>query len=272
MTIKLPKSEWDKVAEEWNTEAGNTGIWHQRHDIDPVIFELLKNLKNKKIIEIGCGNGYFARLLAKKDIKVTAVDLSANLVAYAIEREKTEPLGIKYFVRDAANLYGIKSNSFDIAVANMSLMDITDAEKAIKEVSRVLKKNGKFVLSITHPIYCDFQQQWIIIKENGKKYFARAISKYLSSVTKKRTLLTSGIKITQYHRSIETYFKYLRNADLLISDFKEIATNKPVTKAKKEDKNVKFRRSKYLTLSEKKMKKFAGKEIPLFLIMVALKI
>lgn len=272
MTTKLPKAEWDKVAEWWNSEAGDAGVWHQKHDIDPVVFKLLGDFKNKKIIEIGCGNGYFARLLAKIGAKVTAIDLSGKLLSFAIAREKVKPLGIKYLVRDAASLHDIKNNSFDIAVANMSLMDIADAENAIKEVSRVLRKNGKFIFSITHPFFCDFRQQWTIIKEDGKKYFARAISKYLSSAAEKHTLWASGVKSTQYHRSVETYFKYLRNANLLISDFKEIVTKKPVTRAKKEDGNVKFRRSKYLTSSEKKMKEFVGKEIPLFLVMGALKI
>jgi len=271
MTTKLPNAEWDKVAEWWDTEAGDTGVWHQQHVIDPVILQTLGDVKNKKIIEIGCGNGYFARLLAKKGAKVTAIDLSGKLLTFAIKRERAKPLSIEYLVRDAANLHGIKSNSFDIAVANMSLMDITDVEGAIKEASRVLRKNGKFIFSITHPAFCDFRQQWVIIKENGKKYFARAISRYLSSAAEKHTLWASGVKATQYHRSVETYFKYLRNINLLISDFKEVPTKKSVTRAKKEHGDVKLRRSKYVTLGEKKMKEFAGKEIPLFLVIGALK-
>lgn len=272
MTKKLSKAEWDKVAEWWDAEAGNTGAWHQLHDIDPAIFQILGNVKNKKIIEIGCGNGYFAGLLAKRGAKVTAIDLSIKLLAFAIEREKTKPLGIKYLVRDAANLHGIESNSFDIAVANMSLMDIADAEGAIKEVSRTLKKSGRFIFSITHPVFRDFRPHWVIIKEDGKKYFARAISKYLTSAAEKHILWASGVKTTIYHRSVEAYFKYLRDANFLIGDFKEITTNKSVTKAKEEDRNVKFLRSKYQTLSEKKMKEFAGKEIPLFLVIGARKV
>jgi len=271
MSKKLPESEWDKVAEWWNAGVGDIGAWHQQNDIDPFFFKIFGNLKNKKIIEIGCGNGYFSRFLAKRGARVMAIDLSAKLLAFASAREKARPLCIKYLVRDAANLYGLKSKTYDIAIANMSLMDIADTENAIKEVSRVLKRGGRFIFSILHPSFCNFGQQWVIIKEGGKKYLARAVGQYSSSTAKKQNLWSSGVKSTHYHRSIETYFRYLRNANFLISDFKEITTKKPVTKARKEDSDVKFRRSKYMTLKEKKMKEFAVKEIPMFLIIGALK-
>jgi len=271
MTKKLPKAEWDKVAEWWNTEAGDVGVWHQQNDIDPVIFKIIGDVKNRRVLEIGCGNGYFSRFLAKRGAHVTGVDLSDRLLKFAIAREKANPLGIKYLTRDAANLYDLKSKSFDIVVANMSLMDIANAKGAIKEVSRVLKRGGRFIFSITHPVFCDFRQQWVIIREGGKKYFARATGKYLSSSVEKRTLWASGIKATEYHRSVETYFGYLRSANLFVSDFKEIATREPVTKARREHGDVKFRRSKYKTLREKKIKEFAGREIPFFLIIGSVK-
>lgn len=272
MATKLRKAEWDRVAEWWESEAGNKGVWHQQHDIDPVILKTLGKVVGKKIIEIGCGNGYFARILTKKGALVTAIDLSKKLLDFAIAKERLKPFGIRYLVRDAANLHGIKSASFDIAVANMSLMDIADAKRAVKEISRVLKKNGYFIFSITHPAFGEFNQQWVIIKEGSRKFFARAVNKYLSSATEKKALWASRIKATHYHKSVETYLKYLRAADFFISDFREIATKKPVTKAKPKNGNVKFRRSKYKTLSEKRIKEVAVKEIPMFLVIGALKV
>lgn len=272
MVINLRKTEWDKVAEWWDHEAGEKGLWHQQHDIDPVMFKLIGNIKNKMILEIGCGNGYLARLLAKKGAKVTGTDFSKKLITFSIEREKLQPLGIKYFVRDAVNLHGLKNKSFNMVIANMCLMDIANAGGVVREVLRVLKKNGYFVFSITHPVFDDFRQQWTIIKDRGKKYFARAIYKYLSSAGESKILWGSGVKTTQYHRSLETYFKYLRNAGFMIDELKEIATKKKVTRATKEHGNVKFRRSKYTTLAEKKIKELAGREIPLFLAIKAMKI
>ncbi len=267
------KTEWDKVAEWWNDEVGDTGAWHQKHDIDPVIFKIIGKIREKKILEIGCGNGYFSRLLAGKGAKVTAIDISKKLLEFAIAKEKEKPLGIRYLARDAADLYGIKSKYFDLAIANMSLMDIKDVQSTIKEVSLILKNKGQFICSITHPVFHDdFHQQWVIVKENGKKYFARAISRYLFSATEEHILWASGVKATYYHRSLETYFNYLRNADFAIRGIREIFTKKLILKAKKEDGDITLRRSKYSTLAEKRMKELAKKEIPMFLIIETFKI
>lgn len=51
-----------------------------------------------------------------------------------------------------------------------------------------------------------------------------------------------------------------------MSDLRELATKKPVTKADPKDGDSTLKRSKYLKIQEKKMKEFAGKEIPVFLI------
>ena len=267
------KAEWDRVAEWWNNEVGDIGTWHQKYDIDPVIFKIIGKIRKKKILEIGCGNGYLSRLLARKGAKITAIDISKKLLEFAITKEKEKPLGIRYLVRNAADLYGIKSKYLDLAIADMSLMDIRDAQGTIKAVSRILKINGHFIFSITHPVFHDnFHQQWTIIKENNKKYFARAISKYLTSVAEKNILWASGVKTTHYHRSLETYCEYLRNANLAIRGIREIATKKPIVKAKKEDGDIKLRRSRYSTLPEKRMKELARKETPMFLVIEAFKI
>lgn len=268
--LKKPKNaEWDKAAEWWDKETGNTGTWHQQHDINPVIFKIIKKIKDKKILEIGCGNGYLARLFAKKDAKVTAIDISSKLIDLALAREKTKPLGINYLVCDAANLKGIKMRHFDVVIANMCLMDIADAKNAIKKASQALKRDGHFIFSVNHPVFCD--RKWIIIEENNKKYFARAVNKYLSSIIKKHIIFSSGAKGTGYHRSIETYIKYLRNANLIVNNYREIYTKMPILKNSKNDKGAKLDPFKYTIPSEKKMKEFAKKEIPMFLVIGAIK-
>ncbi|MEW6170841.1 MAG: class I SAM-dependent methyltransferase [Candidatus Omnitrophota bacterium] len=264
------KFEWDRMADYWNKDAGDTGVWHNYTDIDPVIFELLGNVKNKKILEIGCGNGYLSRLLAKQGVKVVGIDLSQKLLDYAIEKEKVRPLGIKYFQRNAANLTGIKNKTFDIAIANMCLMDVRNAEKAIKEISRVLKKNGKFIFSINHPVF--FYQKWIYAKRNGKKFFARAVLKYKTPCILKQTLWSTGIKVMGYRRPIEEYLKYLKKAGFVIDDFREIVSKKKLKKARKGHlREDKFKSSRYIDEMDKKLKKAVKTEIPDFLIIAAIK-
>lgn len=264
------KSRWDKAAAFWNHESGDSGVWHHRVDIDPVIFNLLGNIKNKKILEVGCGNGYLSRLLARKGAEVTAVDLSQKLLDYAILKERKKPLGINYLQRSASNLRGIKNELFDVVVSNMSLMDVKDAKNAIKEISRVLKKNGRFIFSINHPVF--FHQKWVYIKKDGKKSFAKAILNYKTPEAFKQTLWASSVKVMGYRRPIEEYLKYLKNANLILDDFKEIVSKKRLKKARKGHyKEDKFSPSRYINEADRELKKIVKKEIPSFLIIAAIK-
>jgi len=265
------KNEWDKVAKFWDKEAGDKGISHQRLDIDPIILKIIGDIKNRNILEIGCGNGYLSRSLAKQGAKVTAIDISSKFIQFATRKEETKPLGITYFIRDAANLHGLKSNSYDFVIGNMCLMDVADIKNAIKNISKVLKKNGSFVFSLTHPFH-ESQQQWIIIKDEGKKYLARAIHEYLSCTTKKSFWSQKKLVTPHYHRPLQEYFKYLKEFGFLIRDFREISSKQMPIRATKEDGNVKLRRSRFKTLKEKEMKIFTTKEIPSFLIIEAIKV
>lgn len=265
------KNEWDKVAKFWDEEAGDTGVFHQKLDIDPVLLEIIGDVKNKNILEIGCGNGYLSRQLAKQKAQITAIDISSKFLKFAIQKEKAKPLGINYLVRDATNLYDLKNNNYDVVIANMCLMDIADAKSAIKEVSRVLKKNGYFVFSLTHPLH-EVLQQWTVIEDKGKKYLARAIHKYLSCSTRKCLWGQGRFKTTMYHRPLQEYFQYLQEFGFLVKEFKEIPTKQMPLKATKEDGDVRLHRSRFNSLKEKEMKILATKEIPCFLIIGAVKI
>ncbi len=158
MSLRDPKSEWNKIAQAWSEQAGHEGVWHQKNDIDPIVENVLGSINGKKIFEIGTGNGYFARKLAKKGARVIGTDISPIFISYAKTEENKNPLGISYLVKDATRLSGIKSNSFDIVLANMCFIDIPDTEKAIAECSRILKKGGRLVFSLTHPVFSDFGQ------------------------------------------------------------------------------------------------------------------
>ncbi len=261
-------AEWDKMASWWHAEAADHGVYHQYTDIDPVVKELLGSIKGKKVIEVGCGNGYFSRALAKCGAKVTALDVSAKMIAIASAEEKKKPLGIVYLVRDAAHLQGIKRGSFDLAVANMVFMDVANIETAIKEIGRVLKPGGKLVFSILHPAFM-FDGTWEKVK--GKHRFGRIVWRYLHPYLDinhwdGRRLNTKG-----YVRPLSFYMHALRMAGFAVTDLREIATKKPLRKFPAEKENL-LRASRYSSAPEKREKLRSRKEIPYFLAMEAEKI
>lgn len=264
------KEEWDKGAQWWHNTTGADGRPHQEKDIDPIILGFLENIENKKILDVGCGNGYFARKLARKKAKVVAFDFSSKLIEIAQQLESKQKLGITYLIKDGANLQGIKNSSFDKVVANMCLMDIANYSDAISEFARVLKSKGSFIFSITHPAFWDYGQKWTISTDDKKKYFARVVPQYLSSGRETR-MFSKDFSVTQYHRPISEYVHQLSKAGFFIESMNEVVPHEQPTKASIQDGDTTYRRSKYSTKEDKLLKEFATKEIPFFLIIKAVK-
>ena len=76
------------------------------------------------------------------------------MIDRAIERENEDKLGIYFVKMDAEKLnkeFG--RDTFDKIVCNMALMDIEDYKTTIQNISNVLKVDGIFVFSITHPAF-----------------------------------------------------------------------------------------------------------------------
>lgn len=145
--------DWEDIADWYDDKQGEGGdLWH-RALIDPALLRVIGNCDGKTVLDLGCGNGYLSRVLARRGAKVTAVDSSPRMVKNARARDPRNSLKVSYIVSDAARLSVIHSASFDLVFANMSLMDIEDCEGAIREASRVLKPGGRFVASISHPCF-----------------------------------------------------------------------------------------------------------------------
>jgi SAM-dependent methyltransferase len=99
------------------------------------------------ILEIGAAAGAYTIPLAKKGYKVTAVDLSPNLIETCKKRVAEERLGKKVtcFVADARELTGVPGKNYD-AVLLMGplyhLIDKADREKVVREAYLRLKRDG----------------------------------------------------------------------------------------------------------------------------------
>jgi len=137
----------------WDEKQGEDGDrWH-RLLIEPSLERVIGEVNGLHVLEVACGNGRLARRLARRGASVIAVDASGAMILHAREREAETPTGTEYRVADAALLDALADGSFDLAVAGMALMDIADAEGALREVGRVLRVGGRLVASMIHPCF-----------------------------------------------------------------------------------------------------------------------
>jgi ubiquinone/menaquinone biosynthesis C-methylase UbiE len=113
----------------------------------PTTLKLLGNVKEKKILDLGCGPGIYARELVEKGAKVKGLDISKKLIEIA----KEECPQADFKVGDAEKL-PYKNNEFDIVLGALFLDHIDNWNPILSEVKRVLKKNGLFVFSGYNPV------------------------------------------------------------------------------------------------------------------------
>lgn len=205
----------------YDEKQGDAGdLWH-RTLIDPGLFQRLGELPvGTRTLDLGCGNGYIARRLARAGARVTAIDSSAELIARARAREAVEPLGIRYELADAAALPMLEPDSFDVTVANMSLIDIADAAGAIREVGRVLRTGGRFVATICHPCFdIDTRSKWLVEAAAGSSTVYRAVTEYRLPHSDTFAWELSGGRTARsvgFHRPLSWYSAALRAAGFVI--------------------------------------------------------
>jgi len=121
----------------------------------PILASFLGPQPGRHYLGIACGNGLTSRRLAALGAQVTAFDFSENLIERANARENPHSL-IDYRVIDATNeqqLLSLGVQAFDSALSNMALFDMADIETLFRILPNLLKPNGTFVFSLTHPAF-----------------------------------------------------------------------------------------------------------------------
>lgn len=134
--------------------------------------KLLGNLKGKKVLEIGCGGAQCGIAMAKQGAKVSGIDISEKQLEFARNLAEKHKVNITFYQGDIVSLKKIKSSSQDIVFTAWALHYVGDLKKCFKEVYRVLKKGGVFVLATPHPFYDTVDSKTLKIKRsylnNGK--------------------------------------------------------------------------------------------------------
>jgi SAM-dependent methyltransferase len=124
-------------------ESSPISLYVQKH----TLFNILGDLDGKSILELGCGNGFFTRLLKQNGAaQVVGVDLSEKMLESAIQQETRKPLGIAYVHRDICDLG--QMGHFDMVVAAFLLNHANTKEKLLEMCQNIflnLKVGGRFV-------------------------------------------------------------------------------------------------------------------------------
>ena len=209
---------WNTLGEEW-FELAQKGI-SRMHFIMPSMLGFMGDVENLKILDLGCGEGGYARELARRGAKVAAIDCSEKAIQYATDLAKKESLDIEHHVRNSNDLYGIKDNEFDIVLCSMMLMDCEDLDGTLGEVVRVLKPNGKLFVSVLHPCF-DGNHETGIGRQGTGIDRQVVVMNYFEPTQWEAPLYKGTIPVLWHHRTLEDYVKAFVKAGLSIVDLNE---------------------------------------------------
>jgi 2-polyprenyl-3-methyl-5-hydroxy-6-metoxy-1,4-benzoquinol methylase len=147
------RQAWDEAADAWDDFVESGKDWYRHRLHGPALMRACGDVRGLRVLDLGCGQGYFTRMLARAGATVTGIDISGRQVEKALLYERAEPLGIQYLKLDAtrANEHWAVG-SFDLVTACMVLGDTADPTMALKAAHSVLKPGGRCVFSDVHPV------------------------------------------------------------------------------------------------------------------------
>jgi ubiquinone/menaquinone biosynthesis C-methylase UbiE len=145
----IEDSPYDRLAEEYAGDA-ETSPWNALYE-RPATLALLPPLEGKRVLDVGCGSGPLTARLVEQGASVVGVDASAAMIAIA---ERRELAGAEFVVADLGRpLSFLADASFDVVVASVVLHYLRDWTAPLRELRRVLRAGGSFVVSTHHPAW-----------------------------------------------------------------------------------------------------------------------
>ena len=217
-------TSWGDVADWYDDYLEKTADSYQERVIAPNLLRVLALKKGDRLLDIGCGQGFFTRKFADAGAVVTGADISPELIARARELSPS----LAFHVAPAQKLSFTKEKSFDFAVSVLAIQNMRDLQKVFAETARVLTQHGRFILVMNHPAFRIPQRSNWGWDESTKTQYRR-LDGYLSESTVP-ILAHPGAKKSEvtlsYHHSLQDIFKALNRAGFAVTRLEEWISHK----------------------------------------------
>jgi len=174
------RAGWNEGAAAWERFVESGADYYRREVHGPALLAACGPLDGVRVLDLGCGQGYFSRELARGGALVTGIDLSEAQVAHAREHEARDPLGIEYEVLSGSETGSrYLAGSFDLVTACMSLQDMADVPGALASAFALLRPGGGAVASVPPPFSDMPFREWE--RDAERRKIALRVDRYFES-------------------------------------------------------------------------------------------
>jgi SAM-dependent methyltransferase len=159
-TVRANRAWWDGDADAYHAEHGEflgevDLIWcpEQLREADA---RLLGEVRDRLVLEVGCGAAMCSRWLAGQRARPVGFDLSAGMLRHARAGAAATGVEVPLVQADAEHI-PFRDASFDLAfTAFGAIQFVADSARLMREVARVLRPGGRWIFATTHPIRWSF--------------------------------------------------------------------------------------------------------------------
>lgn len=164
----------------------------------PAVKALLPDLTGKRIIDLGCGFGWFARFAREHGApRVLGLDLSEKMIARA--RADTQDEAIEYRIADLEHFI-LPEAAFDLAYSSLAFHYVEDFGRLAEIVYRALVPGAHFIFTIEHPIFMAPTRPGWVADAEGRRVWP--VDRYSVEGPRVTDWLAKGV--VKQHRTIGT--------------------------------------------------------------------
>jgi SAM-dependent methyltransferase len=211
-TVPTTQAIYDANADQWQRRER---VLLSDFTARPFVLENLGPLANQHVLDLGCGEGYVARLVAEAGAKsVFGIDVSSEMVQKACSAipEETE-CSMHFEAGNAATFQSFARDSYDriMAIFLFNYLTLAEMTAVMKTARSRLSLGGVFVFTVPHPCfpYMRSTEAPFFFDTQGKDYFEGVDRTYEGSIWRRDGV---AVPVRCVHKTFADYFTALSTA------------------------------------------------------------
>jgi SAM-dependent methyltransferase len=208
------RHEWLRLAPAWIKQARERRMPSRDGLLDNPMLAACGDVRDLTILDSGCGEGRFCRILVDRGARqVVGIDACEAMIDAARELQSEKET---YWIADAEDLSFLQDRSFDLAISYLNQCDLLDFRANTREVFRVLRLGGRFIIANVHPMRSAVGD-WQTSDDGTKQHVI--LDNYFEERDRHWKMLDCDF--TNIHRTLSTYVKGFRESRFVLDNIIE---------------------------------------------------